>query len=157
MIYWIIVVTWVLGGCHRTALMRSQHWLMYWYGSGTRHCLNQCWYRSMTPYGVTRTQLISVPGNYHSVETWKTTVKICQYLAPNHTQTRGINSGVANYHWYLLYILFVFIMFYMNWSDTDKVDAKLCTLGETIWSLLPWESFIPRESLGRQLCGAAHV
>ena len=42
-----------------TRLIISQHWdrLMAWCSQATSHYLNQCWHRSMSPYGVTNNEL----------------------------------------------------------------------------------------------------
>ena len=40
---------------------------MAWCRQATRHCLSQCWPRFMSPYGVTRPQLVK-PRGYHAHE-----------------------------------------------------------------------------------------
>ena len=47
------------GDCHWTSLMTSQHWqVMACCRQATSHYLNQCWPRSVSPYGVTRPQWV---------------------------------------------------------------------------------------------------
>ena len=46
------------GQCDRTSQMRSQHWLGWWLDAG--NFLNQCWQRSMMPYGITRSWWVNV-------------------------------------------------------------------------------------------------
>ena len=50
--------------CHGTPLMISQYWLRSWpdvYTSQvTSHYLGHCWPKSMSPYGITRTQRVLI-------------------------------------------------------------------------------------------------
>ena len=46
------------GECHGTHLIASQHWFRC--GEATSHYLNQCWPRSMSPYGMTRSQWVKL-------------------------------------------------------------------------------------------------
>ena len=54
-----LVVILLLDGCHWTFLWKSSLvWVMTCCRPLTRHCLNQGWPRSMSPYGISRTHWV---------------------------------------------------------------------------------------------------
>ena len=55
-IQWALAVKLLSGACHKTTLMRSQHWLFRWLSNGLlpSHYVSSCWCRFMLPYGITR-------------------------------------------------------------------------------------------------------
>ena len=63
--------------CPKTLLRISQHQVMAWCRQATSHYMNQCWPRSVSPYGFTRPQWFTVITWHYQ---WQLTSILCSSM-----------------------------------------------------------------------------
>ena len=104
---WKIVVRWIPQNSidYKSTLVQ----VMAWCRQATSHCLNRCWPRSMSPYGVTRPQcvylwLIHLNDHVCFVKLSYNSVRYrCLPSLPSHNNTDQSWPGRFLYFHYLLY------------------------------------------------------